>query len=119
MKFLISRTSNHSDSKPCEDAEMMTYNRIEIRTFSSFKEFDLRFGKREGNWLSKGVKHIINKDGHIQRTILNGCEDWCIEIDTLEELLTLKEKFDCEIIITENYKNIKIAMIEICDYYRE
>ncbi len=116
MKFLITRTSDWGDEKPCEGVVKKRYDDIEIRTLKSVEAFDKKFGSREGGWLSKGENHTINKDGYIQRTHKNKQEGWFIEIKSLEDLMKFKDAMGCEIIVS---KKSLINKIEIYDGYRE
>lgn len=118
MKFKVSRTSIWDDRKPCEEAVKETYTRVEVRTLGSFEEFDKKFGKIEGNWLSKGINHCINQQGYIQREFPNDAVGWFVEINTLDELLHFQQKYG-DIILTKDYNNPEVLELEIYDDYRE
>lgn len=118
MIFVISRTS-YWDKKPCKEAIKIPVEHWHTRTCKSFKEFDERFGEQEGNWLSKGKNHkIIN--GNIMRQE-DYQDEWCIEINSLDELLSLHEKYG-NLIISSSYNSSPTGQplsIEIYDGYRE
>lgn len=118
MKFRITRTSLWSTQKPCEEAVKEKFTRVEIRGFKSFEEFDKKFGEIEGDWLSIGVNHCINDEGYIQREFPDDAEGWFIEINTLEDLLKLQEKYG-DIILSRDWDNPSILKLEIYDDYRE
>lgn len=123
MKFKIIRSSIWDDEiLPCSELldkgiKLEVYSDIDIRNFRGFDEFD-KFTGKKNSWLSKGVNHCINKDGNIQREFPNKNKGWFLEINSLEELMEFKSKYD-EIIIREDYKNPMINVIEIYDDYRE
>lgn len=121
MEFRISRTSKGNDEKPCEEAYKKEYIREDERGFATPKEFKERFHE---DWFSEGFNHriITNTKGnyvndtHIIRDFKD--EDWFIEINTLEDLLKLEEKYG-ELIITTFYSKENYKEIEIYDDYRE
>ncbi len=119
MKFIITRTSEWGNSSPCAEAKKEQIVKIEARTFHSPEEFDKRFADREGNWLSVGTNHRIGENGYIcrDREVVNV---WAIEINSIEELVTLSRKYG-EIIISDHYLDINDGhpTLEIYDDYRE
>ena len=122
MEFKISRTSIwNNDKKPCDDAYRKKIIIIDERGFKSFEEHDEKFSRGE-KWLEKGFNHKILPANerfdheHIYREF-NG-EIWAIEINTLENLLDLKEKYG-EIIVKNAYENDSINELEIYDDWRE
>ena len=119
MKYRIKRTSIYDDEKPCEEAIIGKYTRIDERSCKSFEEFDNSFGGfAGGNWLSQGINHCINKRGNIQREFKDSEEGWFIDINTLEELQKLVEKYG-DLIIGQCWQDHNIYEIEIYDDYRE
>ena len=94
------------------------YTHIQVRGCSTFEEFDERFSRIEGNWLSEGVNHKTSK-GRIQREFPNGAEGHFIEINSIEELLEFQKKVGHELIITSAIDNESIPAIEIYNNYRE
>ena len=117
MIFVVSRVSDCSDDAPCEEAKLRNIVYVETRTLCSPEEFDAKFSKSEGKWLSVGTNHRLNDKGFITRD--NGfVPAWTIEINTLEELITFNEKYG-NIVITEHYRNRAYKEIEIYDWYRE
>lgn len=76
---------------------------IEVRTFESFEDFDAKFGNSEGTWLSKGVNHRVNEDG---------AEGWFVEINSMEELIALKEKIKSPITLSKDWSNRNITLME-------
>lgn len=108
MEYLISSEDYRIDSTEqlCSGAVYKAVDRIEVRTITTFEEFNWKFGKREGTWLSKGTDHCINDRGYIQRTFPKGELSWVIEINSLEQLQQL---------ITE-VGNIKLTPTEIILY---
>ena len=118
MKFTVSRASEWNDNNaPCEEAKRDSIVRVETRTLCSPEEFDEKFARREGKWLSVGTNHRINKDGYITRD--NGMvEVWTVEINTLEELMEFYDKYG-SIIIHTFFWSDDVHMLEIYDDYRE
>lgn len=120
MDFQISKTrkdydDDYNEMQPHKDAFKKRYDRVEVRTLYNEDDFDKKFGEREGLWRSKGVDHTKNKDGHIQRTHPNDCEDWFIAIGTMEELLSFADEHG-DIIIKPEGKHYGL---EIYNDYRE
>jgi len=119
MEFLVERTSSRSKGKPVEEAYKKTYSYIDVRTFSSFEEYDKKLGHHNGNFKDKGVNHKVNERGNIEREFMGTEDGWFIKINTLEELMKFKEKYGEELVITTATFNYKIPCIEIYDFYRE
>lgn len=117
MEFLLTSTSGGVEER-IPNTTIKKYTKREVRTFSTFEEFDKRFSRIEGNWLSKGVNHKASK-GQIQREFPNGAEGHFIEINSIEELLEFQRKVRNELIITSATNNETIPAIEIYNYYRE
>ena len=117
MEFFIRSTSGGVENK-ISNTIIKKYTKREVRTCSTFEEFDKRFSRREGTWLSKGVNHKTSK-GRIQREFPNGAEGYFIEIDSIEELLELQKEVRSELIITSATDNESIPAIEIYNDYRE
>ena len=117
MEFLLTSTSGEVE-KQIPNTTIKKYTEREVRTCSTFEEFDKRFSRMEGNWLSKGVNHKTSK-GRIQREFPNGAEGHFIEINSIEELLEFHRKVGSELIITSATNNESIPAIEIYNYYRE
>ena len=117
MEFLLTSTSGEVE-KRIPNTTIKKYTKREVRTCSTFEEFDKRFSRIEGNWLSKGVNHKASK-GQIQREFPNSAEGHFIEINSIEELLEFQRKVRSELIITSATNNETIPAIEIYNYYRE
>lgn len=117
MEFLLTSTSGGVENK-IPNTTIKKYTKREVRTCSTFEEFDKRFSRIEGTWLSKGVNHKTSK-GRIQREFPNGAEGHFIEINSIEELLEFREKVGNELIITSAIDNESIPAIEIYNNYRE
>ena len=117
MEFLLTSTSG-GDENRIPNAVIKKYTKREVRTCSTFEEFDKRFSRREGTWLSKGVNHKTSK-GRIQREFPNGAEGHFIEINSIEELLEFQREVISELIITSATDNESIPAIEIYNDYRE
>ena len=117
MEFLLTSTDGYVEDR-ITNAVIKKYKKVEVRCFSSFEEFDKRFSRIEGNWLSKGVNHKMSKN-RIQREFPNGAEGHFIEINSIEELLEFQRKVGSELIITSAINNESIPAIEIYNYYRE
>jgi hypothetical protein len=115
MKFIITKTSAY-DEKPCKEAKRTMVETWHTRTCSE-KEFNLRFSDREGLWKSKGKNHSITKEGYITRQ-QDDREAWCVELNSLEELIKFCNKYGQLIVSNEGY-DYKNASIEIYDDYRE
>ena len=117
MEFLLTSTSGGVETR-IPNTTIKKYTKREVRTCSTFAEFDKRFSRTEGTWLSKGVNHKASK-GKIQREFPNGAEGHFIEINSIEELLEFQKEVRSELIITSATDNESIPAIEIYNYYRE
>lgn len=117
MEFLLTSTSGWVENR-IPNAVIKKYTKIEVRTCSTFEEFDKRFSRTEGTWLSKGVNHKTSK-GRIKREFPNGAEGHFIEINSIEELLEFQKEVRSELIITLATDNESIPAIEIYNNYRE
>ncbi len=117
MLFHVTRTSIWGENKPHDKCIPIKLTRVDSRTFRTPEEYDERLGKRDGKWLSFGTNHRI-EDGRIVRDF--GVADvWCIEINSLEELMSFKKDVDEELVIGVSYIDEKTPYIEIYDAYRE
>lgn len=117
MEFLLTSTSGRVENQ-IPNTVIKKYTKREVRTCSTFEEFDKRFSRMEGSWLSKGVNHKASK-GQIQREFPNGAEGHFIEINSIEELLEFQRKVGSELIINSSFNNESIPAIEIYNDYRE
>lgn len=117
MEFLLTSTSGWVENQ-IPNAVIKKYTKIQVRGCLTFEEFDERFSRIEGNWLSEGVNHKASK-GRIQREFPNGAEGYFIEINSIEELLEFQKKVGNELIITSAIDNESIPAIEIYNNYRE
>lgn len=117
MEFLLTSTSGRVENQ-IPNTVIKKYTKREVRTCSTFEEFDKRFSRIEGTWLSKGVNHKASK-GQIQREFPNGAEGHFIEINSIEELLELQKEVRSELIIASATDNESIPAIEIYNSYRE
>lgn len=119
MIFEITRTSSwNEENPPCDGCIRIKVTRVDTRTLGSAEEFDKRYGKAHGTWLSIGTNHRFNKYGYITRD-LGEVDSWGIEINTLEELMELKERVGEELVFGSSWHNPEFPMIEIYDDYRE
>ncbi len=116
MKYIVKRTSEWDDKKPCEEAFLHPVAIFHERTCTE-EYFDSHFAAREGKWRSKGKNHSIPKKGHILRQE-DDKDMWVIEINTLEELNDFVRKYG-ECIIKDSDYSTQIPEIEIYDDYRE
>lgn len=115
MEFIVRRTSDLYIDKPIEGAYLKTLKYFDIKAYETFEQFDKKLSNVEGEFLSKGRDHKINKDGNIQRTLHK--DEWCINVEDLNQLIHLS-KSDGELIII-NDPNYDLSIIEIYDDYRE
>jgi hypothetical protein len=105
------------DEKPYEGCIPITLINVDRRGFKSPEEYDERLAERYGSWFSQGTNHRIVKNG-IARDI--GTKTvWGLEVNSLEELMNLKDEVGEELILRVSYIDYKTPMIEIYDDYRE
>lgn len=68
MKFIVERASRGGcDGKqtPCEGAYLGSIIHVETRNLHTPEEFDARFSRFEGKWISVGTNHRIYYAGSI------------------------------------------------------
>lgn len=126
MRVIITRTSAWEE-KPCKEAKKITVPYWHIRTCSE-EYFNNHFAANEGLWESKGKNHKTFKaSGGLTKMWIARQEDdkecWGVEINSLEDLLKLKEKYGK--LILSDYDSVDpcsretISTVEIYDSYRE
>ena len=114
MKFTISRTSLWDNEKqPIDEAYEDEYIRIDERTVDNPQKLNF-YADRE-DWYNYGFNHRV-ENNHIKRDFKE--KAWYINVDNLEDLLNLNEKYG-EIIISKNWNNPNVSSLEIYDDYRE
>lgn len=116
MLFSINRTSAFDD-KPCDESFLAKHEKWHTRTCTE-DEFNERYSNREGVWRSKGKNHTTLNDGRWVTRQEEDVELWSINIDTLEQLIELVNKYGDVILKQEGYST-KTPEIEIYDDYRE
>lgn len=110
MLFRVSRTSQWSDEvSPLDGATLQPVENWQTRAVSE-EEFNRRFSEREGLWASKGKNHKLTPEGWVTRQ-MEDIQDWCIEINSLEDLIGISER-EGRVIVNPGH-------IEIYDDYRE
>lgn len=115
MEYIVERTSNFEDNKPCEEAyevEVLSYDYRSCKTIEEAKKhhwFD--------SWFNNTIDHV-ELPNCIRGTRKAKEKCWAIQINSLEELNSFYEKYG-KIIITNPWFNRDIKVIEIYDYYRE
>lgn len=117
MKFIIERTST-LDRKPCREAKSEKFMYIDHRTVKTLAEARL---PKHKHWADKffasGTNH--REEGGMIARDTKMRPRWVIEVNTLEDLLRLTDKYGNIIIGSEDdYKGIEWYM-EIYDDYRE
>lgn len=92
MRFIVYRTSGSrvNDPKPCKKAVRCTYTRVDRRTTDDPAKIPAYLGEPTDWWYSDGTNHRVEK-GEIIRDFPNQSA-WCIEVETLEELMALYQK---------------------------
>jgi hypothetical protein len=116
MNFIISRTSQYfNENPPCEESFKKPLPSFHIRTCTE-EEFNKRYSDREGLWRSEGTNHTVTEEGYIKRQEADK-EEWCVNIKSIEELMSFHEKHGT-LIIKRGYSSL-VPEIEIYDDYRE
>ena len=115
MKFIVSKTSDFGDSKPCDEAKESTFTRVDTRAVDCPSK--LQFPSDE-LWLQEGENHRI-VDGEITRDF-PGQLCWVVEIDSLEELVEFMDRQEVDLILSREPDVLEnIPTIELYDDYRE
>ncbi len=85
MYYKVDRASGYYwDQPPCEGAIRKKLPYYHCRSCKSFEEFDTRFEKHEGTWLSKGTEHSVDEYGIYRRE--GDKEYWVVKISNLKQL---------------------------------
>ena len=108
MKFLVTRTTGSRD-KPCKNAIKEKY----IYTFELSIDDPNKNPFHKESWYKTGINHRV-ENGHIKKDFEE--EGWFLEINSLEELINLKEEVGEWLIIGETHN---LLSIEIYNDYRE
>lgn len=108
-RFLITRTRNWSDEKPCEEAVRQSYTHTE-------EWFLFRANKYPNEWQQTGTNHRTEGDMAVKEV---ADSDWFVEIDTLEALLAFRQKHGPIILDEREDRLSPLPTIEIYDGYRE
>jgi len=118
MKYIITRTSvwNDEDIK-VEEAikETLDLTSYDTRTVNSIEEAKKLHWYQD--WASRGTNHR-EENGYIICDYITTETIYTIEINSLEELMNLQDKYGELIITKSNYKEFECE-IEIYDDYRE
>ena len=115
MKYIVTRTSTCGESKPCDEAVEETVTLIDERNIDDPMKNKF-IGKR---WYTeeKYFNHRV-ENGHIKRDFKE--KRWTIEINSLEDLNKLEEKYGKLIITKPIWTCYDIPYeIEIYDTWRE
>ena len=121
MEFLVERTSVWAAidfKKPCKEAIAKEFVYIDRRTAKTLIEAKLPKHKHWADeFFSRGTNHREER-GMIARD-LESQKKWVINIDTLEDLIKLVNKYgDIIVVQVDDYKGIELC-IEIYDGYRK
>ena len=118
MKVIVERTSLWGDEEKSIDEAVLvnrTLHYQDRRNASSMEEAKTEFWYKE--WISSGSNHR-EENGYIVRDCEREESVWEVEIESLNDILSIFKKYG-EIIIKENpYSEYDFA-IEIYDTYRE
>ncbi len=112
MIFKVERTSDiFSKKKPIEECYSGKCIETEVRTVATFGEFKKMAGS---DFKSEGFNHRKLPDKTIARDFEKEC--YLVDINTLEELMDIKNKYG-DIVIWDYKYNYPV--LEIYDTYRE
>ena len=114
MRFWITRTSVWSGHPGVEEAQLGIRPRYDTRTFKTFEEYDKR-RFRDGRFLDRGTEHEVLPNGEGIRRRIEDKEAWFVEVESLEDLMALNQRYGNLIISTHDV----VPSIEIYDGYRE
>lgn len=114
MKFVVTRTSQRNDEKPCEEAYQGTLVRVDMRNVRSPEQLTFKCDRE--TWYEKGTNHRLI-DGCIARDFDTEIA-WFVDINTIDELIAFNKKYG-ELVITTSFIDHESCEIEIYDYYRE
>ncbi len=124
MKFIIRRTSLYDDGvSPYPGAIQEQVPRYDIRTCTEehFNQYIAgivgRMTTPRLKWRDFGTEHTVLPNGHIKRRMPKDETVWTIELNSLEELISLEKEVGKLVISHDAY--INMHSIEIYDTYRE
>jgi hypothetical protein len=119
--FMVSRTSDgmqhYSDTPPCDEAFRQNVVKVDVRTTNSPMKIPAYKGRSQAAvdmWYGEGTNHRV-ESGQIKRDFVELA--WCVNIDTLDELMALYRKYGSIIIEPSSFRN-GMAEIQIYDGYR-
>ena len=114
MLFEVERASiSDGDLKPCKEAKKRSILHIDYRVSVSPEAFT---AKTKEDWFASGTNHKVTATG-IQRD-MGYYDKWTVELDSLEQLITMKNKYG-DLIIGNSWFNNDIPRITIYDDYIE
>lgn len=118
MKAIVERTSNWGcEEKPIDEAVLVkrTLHYHDKRTVSSLEE--AKTMRWYNNWISSGYNHR-EENGYIVRDCETEKSVWEVEVDSLNDIISLFKKYGDIIIMGSTYSEYDFT-IEIYDEYRE
>lgn len=112
MIFKAERTSNNGNygKQPFEESYKGYCLDTDTKDLKTFEEYNEKFNE---DFRANGINHR-EEDGHIARDFIKQC--YLVEINTLEELMEIKNKYGDIIIWDWSYD---YPILEIYDNYRE
>lgn len=124
MRFIVTRTTHRNDGTihrndepPCEEAFEGVCTHVHARTCKTFEEYDERFGRVEGTWLSIGTNHRLIANGIARDEDPQEC--FFVELNSLEDLVAFQGKYGALVIQNRGDNAEGYLEIEIYDDYRE
>jgi hypothetical protein len=120
MVFIVSRTSDsmkhHSETPPCDEAFRQNVVSVDVRTTDSPTKIPAYKGRLQAAvdmWYGEGTNHRV-EFGQIKRDFVASA--WCINIDSLDELMAFYRKYGSIIIEPSSFHN-GMTEIQIYDDY--
>lgn len=111
MLFHVYSCSLHetvSMNPPCTNTQMISLHEVESWNMSADEYYQVY----EKKWTERGSNHGITEDGWITREF--GLKQvYGIEINSIEELMALKDEVHTDLILTISYLDYKTPAIEI------
>lgn len=111
MLFHVYSCSLHENTNmapPCKNTQIVSLPEVELFCMSADKYYQI-YGKQ---WTERGTNHSITEEGYITREF--GLEQvYGIEINSIDELMALKNEVQADLVLTISYLDYKTPAIEI------
>lgn len=107
MQFIVSRSSQYGDARPCDEARQARVVGHTYWTFKSVAEASKKYPDKTFEKTPGGVRTVGKRESA-----------WVVDIDTIDDLMKFTSKHG-SVVIQPWSHNHELTEIEIYDDYRE